>query len=261
METSKVDVEVRQLKKPELKEPPLICGLPGSGYVGKLAVDHLITELKAEKLADVYSSSFPPHVVIKKGGDAELVKNEIYYAKGDGDRGDLLLYTGDSQPTTPEGEYTVGDKVLETAQAFGTRKVFTLAAYITGGFVENPKVFGTSTHPDLNKEFEKHSISAMKEGVISGMNGIMIGLARIRDMKGISLLGETSGYIIDAKASKVVLEALGNLLGIRIDLTALADKAKETEAIMKAAEERREGGQERGAERPADPGRNLGYIS
>jgi proteasome assembly chaperone (PAC2) family protein len=33
---------VEIIEMPKLKNPSLICGLPGSGYVGKLAVDHLI---------------------------------------------------------------------------------------------------------------------------------------------------------------------------------------------------------------------------
>ena len=36
---------------PKLESPILICGFPGSGYVGKMAVDHLIQELHAEHLA------------------------------------------------------------------------------------------------------------------------------------------------------------------------------------------------------------------
>ncbi len=43
--------------RPKLKSPHLICGFPGSGYVGKLAVDHLIQELHANHLVDIYSNS------------------------------------------------------------------------------------------------------------------------------------------------------------------------------------------------------------
>jgi proteasome assembly chaperone (PAC2) family protein len=37
---SKIIVEISEM--PKLKNPYLVCGLPGSGYVGKLAVDYLI---------------------------------------------------------------------------------------------------------------------------------------------------------------------------------------------------------------------------
>ncbi|HEX2471790.1 MAG TPA: PAC2 family protein, partial [Nitrososphaera sp.] len=80
--------------RPKLKSPHLICGFPGSAYVGKLAVDHLIQELPANHLVDIYSSSFPPQIMIKPDGTSDLMKNSIYWWQGDGT--DLLLLTGDS---------------------------------------------------------------------------------------------------------------------------------------------------------------------
>ena len=41
----RIVVEITEM--PHLKNPSLICGFPGSGYVGKLAIDHMIEELKA----------------------------------------------------------------------------------------------------------------------------------------------------------------------------------------------------------------------
>ena len=51
---------------PDLKAAYLICGFPGSGYVGKLAVDHLIEELYAAHFGYSYHqavhSSYTPTV-------------------------------------------------------------------------------------------------------------------------------------------------------------------------------------------------------
>ena len=43
----------------------------------------------------------------------------------------------------------------------------------------------------------------MDAGSITGMNGLIIGIAKLRGMQGACLLGETSGYVVDAKASKI----------------------------------------------------------
>src|ERR1700752_4691928 len=77
--------------RPKLDSPHLVCGFPGSGYVGKLAVDHLIEELPAKHLVDVYSSSFPPQVMIKSDGTADLMKNSIFWWQRGGSN--LLLLT------------------------------------------------------------------------------------------------------------------------------------------------------------------------
>src|SRR2546423_12356484 len=78
---SGINVVYSSFSLPQLQSPYLICGFPGSGYIGKIAVDHLIQELDAKHLADIYSTSFPPQVLIKTNGIAELMKNSIFYAE------------------------------------------------------------------------------------------------------------------------------------------------------------------------------------
>ena len=51
-----------------LKDAILLEGLPGVGNVGKLAATHLIEELKAKKCMEIYSSHFPPQVLIDEDG-------------------------------------------------------------------------------------------------------------------------------------------------------------------------------------------------
>jgi len=246
--------------RPKLRTPHLVCGFPGSGYVGKLAVDHLIQELPAKHLVDIYSSSFPPQVMINADGTADLMKNSIFWWQG-GDA-DLLLLTGDSQPANPDSEYSLAEEVLGIAGQFGTQQVFTLAAYITGVFVEKPKVFGTATDAQTVKDFASHNISMMDSGSITGMNGLVIGIAKLRNMRGMCLLGETSGYVVDAKASKAVLEALLEIIGIKVDMANLEKRAKDTETLIRTIEQQMMAG--RGGkplEGPQQKPRDTGYIS
>jgi uncharacterized protein (TIGR00162 family) len=247
---------------PELKSAFLICGFPGSGYVGKLAVDHLIEELHAEHLVDIYSSSFPPQVMIKPDGTTELLKNSIFWWRGDNGR-ELLLLTGDSQPSNPDSEYGLAEEILNIAARFGTQHVYTLAAYITGVFVEKARVFGTATDAEIVKSFQSHDISLMDSGSITGMNGLVIGIAKLRGIKGTCLLGETSGYVVDAKASKAVLETLVKLVGIKVDMTNLDKRAKDTEMLIQTIEQQMmasRGGKVSEGQLPQKP-RDTGYIS
>jgi len=52
-------VTERVIEVPKAKDPVLICGLPGSGYVGKLAADHLVSSMKLKKVAEYSSPTFP----------------------------------------------------------------------------------------------------------------------------------------------------------------------------------------------------------
>jgi uncharacterized protein len=248
--------------RPKLISPHLICGFPGNGYVGKLAVDHLIQELSANHLADIYSSSFPPQIIIKPDGTADLMKNSIFWSHDDGV--DLLLLTGDSQPANPESEYALAEQVLGLAEQFGTAQVFTLAAYITGVFVDKPKVFGTATDSEIIKTFSSNNISMMDSGSITGMNGLVIGIAKLRNIKGLCLLGETSGYVVDAKASKVVLETLLQIINIKVNMTNLEKRAKDTETLIQTIEQQMlavRGGRQLEGQQPSQKPRDTGYIS
>jgi uncharacterized protein len=250
-------IQTGEMPKPKTV-PHLICGFPGSGFVGKLAVDHLIEELKARRLVDIYSSSFPPQVLIGADGTVDLMKNSIFWWEGEG--GSMLLLTGDTQPQNPDSEYALASQILEFAAGLGMKQVFTLAAYITGVFVERSRVFGTATDVETVASFSQNSISPMDSGSITGMNGLVIGIAKLRGLKGTCLLGETSGYVVDAKASKAVLETLLKVINIKVDMANLDKRAKDTEMLIQTIEQQMSGKGRSAVEGQQRP-QNTGYIS
>jgi uncharacterized protein (TIGR00162 family) len=225
-------------KVPRLRSPILICGFPGSGYVGKLAVDHIIEELESVHLADIYSTSFPPQVIIKNTGIVELMKNILYYVRDSRAKHDFLVLTGDAQPVSSKVEYLLGEEIIKIAKNLGVTQVITLGAYITGMFVETPRVFGVATDDDGLKLLNSYSISKIDNGSISGMNGILLGIGKINNLNGISLLGETSGYVIDANASKHILKKLLSIVDLDIDMEDLEKKSKDTIMLIKNIERR-----------------------
>lgn len=110
---------------PELRSPVVVCGFPGTGYVGKMAVDHLIHELKAIRLADLYCTSFPPSVMISPEGTVDLTRNSIYYSKqNEPHKKDFIFVTGDSQPVNPELGYLLAEEILKIVQKFQSPQIF-----------------------------------------------------------------------------------------------------------------------------------------
>jgi len=228
---------VKIFKKPELTNPILVGGLPGSGYVAKLAVDHLVKELDAKLFGEIFSPSFPPQVLVRKDGTVELMKNELYWWRDKKSETSMIIFTGNTQAVSPEGQYDIAERVLGAAEEFGVKRIFTIAAFVTGERVERPRVFATATESELLDDLRRYDIVVMKEGNIGGTNGLLFGLAKLREMRGICLLGETSGYIIDAKSAQAVLETLTKILDIRVGMSALENRAKETEAFLRRIQE------------------------
>jgi uncharacterized protein (TIGR00162 family) len=224
------NVEVKILKKPKLKNAIMIEGLPGIGLVGKLAADHMLDELNAKKFAEIYSPYLPPQVSIQDDGTIQLVNNELYFWKGK--ENDLILFLGDFQGITPDSQYQISERVIEIGKEFNLSKIFTLGGLGTGNIVKTPKVFGAATDKNLVKELKKYGVIFRGGGAIFGAAGLLIGLGMRKNIPGVCLMGETHGQIIDAKSAEAVLEILTKILGIEMDMTELAKKAKETEEQM-----------------------------
>lgn len=249
------EVQMRVVSEASPVEPVLVCGLPGSGYVGKLAADYLVTVFKARKVAEFDSTLFPPHVNVDEAGKARKLRGEMFHAET-GQGRDLLVFTADAQPTSSDGEYALAGAVLDEAKSLKVTRVFSLAAYITGNFVRVRRVFGTATSRELVDLLEKKDVQVMREGGISGMNGIVVGMAKLYGMEGASLLGETSGYLVDPAASYAVLEALSRMLEMEIDLTSIEERAKEAQQILSQVQRMAEPGVEeaRGGKEEGRPG-------
>jgi uncharacterized protein (TIGR00162 family) len=224
------DITINILEKPKLKDPLLVEGLPGIGLVGKLAGDHLLDELKAEKIAELYSHDLPPQVMIQEDGTIKLVNMEFYLHRSK--KNDLILLVGDFQGITPDGQYRLAEKTIELAKTWKVKRIYTLGGLGTGNLTKTPRVFGAATDTKIVKELSKYNIQFKGGGAILGASGLLIGIGAQYGIEGVCLMGETHGQIIDAKSAEAVLDVLTQILGVKVDMKALAEKAKESEEQM-----------------------------
>lgn len=223
---------------PELQRPVVICGFPGTGFVGKMAVDHLIRELKAIHLADLYCTSFPPSVIISPEGIVDLTRNSLYYSKQNGShKKDFIFVTGDAQPINPELGYLLAEEILKIVIKFQPPKIFTLGAYTTGAFTKEPNVYCAATDIEDLKSLIVKNIIKLGDGSVSGMNGLIVGIAKLFKMRGMCLLGETSGYVMDAIASKSVLSTLMQVTDLEVGMQDMENRAKDTEMLIRTIEQ------------------------
>jgi len=226
-------VEIEEVK---FRSPVLIEGLPGLGMVGRIAVKYLIKQLRAKKFAELYSPHFAYYVLVDKEGTITLLKNEFYYWKSDNGDNELILLTGDSQAQTVDGQYEVAETILEYAKKKNTKTIITIGGY-RKDVVGTPQVFASATDPEiLRKALEAGSISSPPGSPIVGAAGLLVGLARFKDISGLCLLSETPGYIPDPRAAKSALIIIAKMLNLKLDL---ADLEREIERIAKIEEELR----------------------
>lgn len=232
------NTEIKILEEVELNDPIFVEALPGIGHAGKLAVDHIIDELDAIKFAELYSYHFPPQVFVDEDGIVENMMNEFYYLKSsDEDNRDYIILVGNSQALSPEGQYQLSDEILNFIENYGVKEMYTLGGLATGHPIEKSRVFGAATDLETIENLRELDIEIRSaDGSIVGASGLLLGLAKIRNIKGACLMGETPGYFIDAEAAEAILEKLAILLNIKINTDKLDERAEETRKMISKAQ-------------------------
>ena len=239
-------VDVRYLKDPEevnLENPIFIEGLPGIGHVGKLVADHLVNELKAERVVEIYSHYFPPLVMVQEDGTVRMPKNEVYAWKSDGKSSDLLILVGDFQSISNEGHFELVNAYIDIAKKFGARRIYTLGGYGVGKLVEEPYVIGAANSEEVVEELKSYGIKfepGEPGGGIIGASGLLLGVSKLEGIDAACLMGVTSGYMVDPKSAKVVLDVLSKMLNLEVSVEALEERAREMEKIIAQIKEMQE---------------------
>lgn len=237
------EVEVEWFGDVDFSDPVVIEGLPGVGHVGKLAAEHLIEEYDSRHVCRVYSEHFPPQVKIDDTGIASLAAAD-FYAVPAGDRG-LVILVGDYQATEGVGHYRLTEAFLDIAESVAVSEILALGGVPTGELVEETTVIGAVTDPAAQERFEEIGVEFRANepaGGIVGTSGLLLGLGARRDLPAACLMGETSGYLVDPKSAKAVLEILQTLLGFDVDFTRLEDRAAEMEEFIRQYQEEEPGG-------------------
>ncbi|MGB9929136.1 MAG: proteasome assembly chaperone family protein [Methanosarcina sp.] len=232
---------VRLKETPELNKPTLVVGLPGVGLVGKLVAEHLVDELKAEKLIEVYSPHFPPQVLVNKDCTVRPVSNTIYYGKANGN--DILLLVGDHQSTTSQGHYELCSLYLDIAEEFGVSRIYTLGGYPTGKLTSEETVLAVANDLNLIEEIKKYGVEFRESepsGGIVGASGLLIAFSKMRGIDAACLMGMTPGYLMDPKSAQSLLKILCKIFGIEINTDSLQKKAEEMEVILEKLKEKEE---------------------
>lgn len=217
---------IKVTKKIKFKKPILIVGLPGFGSTGILVAEHLIKEFKAERFATLYSPHLPHKVIMEKNGELRIVNNRFYYIKANRKiKDDIVILTGDDQSFTPEGQYELNTKILDFfVNHLKGKFIYTIGGYnnpapYNSTTIKKSKVFGSATDQNVIKMFkEDNVIFGKSEGFILGSAGMIVAFAKMRNIPGICLMGESRAIDVDPASAKKVLEVLSKKLDLDINM-------------------------------------------
>jgi proteasome assembly chaperone (PAC2) family protein len=249
---------IKLYKKPKLEKPMMFVGWPGIGNIGMIAVNTLKGILRAEEFGEIESWDFfyPRKVSIREGllEDLEFPSNKFYYQRLENQ--DLIFFIGEEQPTEGGRLYARGEKayqmanlVLDVGLRFGCQRVYTSGACVSPIHHQmKPRVCAVVSCEELRKEVEKYQntilISEIEgrregEGIITGLNGLLLGVAKKRGLESICLMGEIPDWLSGVslpypRASRSVLEVFAEILGMRIDLSFLDKMEGQIEKVIES---------------------------
>lgn len=243
---------IRLCKEPKLEDPVLIAGWPGIGNIGIIAADTLRGVLRAEEFGEIepWDFFYPKKVIIRNGEleGLEFPSNKFYFRRTRGK--DLMFFIGEEQPTEREKAYAKGrmayqmaNLVLDVAVKFGCRRVYTSGAAVAPiHHTARPMVWAVPNTEALISEVRSYENTVLMsdiegrggQGNITGLNGLLLGVAKERGLEAICVMGEIPIYLQGfplpyPKASKSVLEVLIAALGIRIEMEGIAALVEHSE--------------------------------
>ena len=231
-------------KEPNLENPILVASWPGIGNIGIIAVDTLRGMLGAEEFGEIepWDFFYPRRVLIKNGilEYLEFPSSKFYFKRAAGK--DIIFFIAEEQPTEGSRIYAEGKKayhmanlVINVAEKFKCRKIYTSGAAVSLiHHTMKPRVWAVPNSERLIQEIRRYENAVLmsdiegrgKQGNITGLNGLLLGVAKKRGFEAICLMGEIPVYLQGLplsypKASKSVLEVLTRSLKIEVNLDKL----------------------------------------
>lgn len=236
------------LKEPVIEKPELIAAWPGIGNIGLIAVDTLRALVSAEQFAEIepWDFFYPHSLTVKNGELASLdFPASRFYYKRIGEK-DLIFFIGEQQPASEKKGYQMANFVLDVALRYSCQRIYTCGAAVSPiHHTMRPRIWAVPNKEGLLKEVKSYPNTILLgesegrhgQGSISGLNGLLLGLAKSRGLDGIGLLGEIPVYISQfptsyPRASKSILEVLASHLQTTLDLSNLDSLAGEIDETI-----------------------------
>ncbi len=232
---------VKTIIKTPVAAPVLLAGWPGMGNVGIGAADYIRRKLSARLCAklDVAKFCFPESIEVEAGiGRIPAPPAHDIYHVADPP---LFIFESESQFGGSAGVDVAGD-LLDFAEKHGVKTVFTGAAFASPvSFREPARVFGVATDDRLKQTFATYGVEPLAEGRISGLNGLLLGLAGTRGMAAACFLATMPHYAIQTpnpRASKAIVHVLERILNTTVDMAEIDSTIAESDKVLGEFEER-----------------------
>jgi proteasome assembly chaperone (PAC2) family protein len=216
---------IKIYSKPKIKKPILIAAWPGMGGVAFKNVSYLMQKLHVKEFAEIPSTIYsPPTAIDAKDSIIQapyFPKNKFYYYSSPDLKNDIILFLGETQPSSSK-QYELAQEIVSFAKKLKVELIYTLAGMLIYEEKKDKlKVWGVATDSKLIDKLKTYEIQPMKAAYISGLNGLLLGVAKEAGIFGACLLAELPFYALQIEYTPsclASLEVLVKMFNLKIDM-------------------------------------------
>jgi uncharacterized protein len=229
------EIQLIEYKNVDLSNSILIEAFPTVGLVSSIAGHFLVEQLKLEEIGTISSRYFMPAAVIHNGVPSPPVR--IYASKKI-----CGLASGCDQIAVIISEFMpsvdlikpVANMILSWAQKKKCSYIVTLEGTHSLN-PKKPKTYGVTTTQKMKDILNKYAIEETKEGMITGITGVLLFEGARLKQDVLCLLAEAHSSYPDSRAAALLVETLDKMLPeIQINTQPLYKEAEDIEQKIRA---------------------------
>ena len=223
-------LEVQKKKIPALKNPTLVVAVSTSlpqykalYSQAKEMGEYMLKKIKFDEIATVYSSAFPPEVIVRDQGISSLPACHFYLADG---KSNLLLFAGDASPM--DDQYEFAHMILSYARDLGVSELYSVGARWAETPLSpevDPEPSGFATDKKGVERLKEHGVKVLSEEPAPFFASIIVAMAQSYGIRGYKISvdhGEPSPHV---RSVAKLLMVLSKLTGFETPLDELKTKA------------------------------------
>jgi uncharacterized protein len=233
------DLIIHEYKQGKFEDGLMIVGFPSVGLVSSIAANFIVRTSKLERVAAITSGDFPPYTLIHEGVPSPPVR--IYAGERNcdekGEKCEQLVTVAAEFMPKPEMVQPLAEKLLDYCSDKGIKTIVALEGINWQG-TEEPHILGVGSTAATREMLKKYGVEEMKEGMVSGITGVLLYGGELRGIDVICLLGPARVDFPDARGSAKLLEIVAKMLPeLKIDPEPLYKEAEEIEQQIRKAME------------------------
>ena len=211
-------MEVILNQKP--KNPIMIEGFPGFGFVSTITTEFLIEHLNAKLIGRIDSDKLMPMVAIHNKNLLEPLG--IYYDKSH----NIIIFHA---VTNMQGlEWEIAEKLTMLSRELKTKELISVEGVAAQS--EENNAYCYACNEEIEKRFGKIKVEPLKEGIIMGVTAALLLKARCPIS---AVFVETHSGLPDSRAAAKAIEILDKYLNLKVDYKPLLEKAEQFENKLK----------------------------